>query len=157
LRIPNIRCFVLMMIIAIVLTGCSGGTPTGPAMNFTGNWTMKNTATISSIEGIGVGETITAICSINDNNGSLSIYKVYIIGQESINWEMGYGTRSGNKLTANINGSYLKINGDRVSVSLSFEGEINTDGISGTGYWSQSFNINNSIDSAAGTTVFVKG
>ena len=147
-----------MMIIAIILTGCSGGTPTGPSMNFTGNWTMTNTTTSTTSSVLAdIGATTTAKCNIDDNNGSLSIYNFRIVGQEFINWDTGYGTRSGNKLTANISGSYLNIYGDPVSITLYFEGEINTDGISGAGYWTQTFNIYGYIDSASGTTVFVKG
>ena len=146
-----------MMVIAIVLTGCSDGTPTGSSADFTGNWTMTNTTTSSSIIGIGVGSTTTAKCNITDNNGSLAIHNFRIVGQEFIKWDTGYGTRIGNNLTANVSGSYINIYRDPVSLTIYFEGDINANGISGTGYWTQTYNIYGLIDSASGATVFVKG
>ena len=151
----SIRCFVLMMIIAIILTGCSGGTPTGPSMNFTGNWTMTNTINSSAFGN--VGATTTAKCTIDDNNGSLTISNFRIVDFPYYNWNVGYGTRSGNYLSVNVTGSYINTYGDTVSVTIYFEGEINSNGINGIGTWVQTISIYGDIQSASGTTVFVKG
>lgn len=128
------------------LVGCSGVTT--PSVNLTGNWTMTN----SSSSGI-----TTAKCNIVDSSGSLTIYNFYIVGQEYINWNTGYGTLNNSTLTANISGSYLNIYGSTVSTTVYFEGTINASGITGSGTWIQTFNVSGNFYSYSGNTIFTKG
>jgi len=137
---------ILFLTLSIFLSGCSGVTT--PSINLTGNWTMTNAST----SGI-----TTSKCNIVDNSGSLTIYNFYIVGQEYINWNTGYGTFNDSTLTANISGSYLNISGSTVSTIVYFEGTINASGISGSGTWIQTFSVYGDIQSASGTTIFIKG
>ena len=137
---------VLFLILAIFLSGCGGVTI--PSINLSGNWTMTN----SSASGV-----TTSKCNIVDNSGSLTIYNFYIVGQPFINWNTGYGTFKNSTITANISGSYLNIYGSTVSTIIYFEGTISASGISGSGTWVQTFSVYGDIQSASGTTIFVKG
>ena len=137
---------VLVLILTMFLVGCSGVTT--PSVNLTGNWTMTN----SSASGI-----TTTKCNIVDSSGSLTIYNFYIVGQEYINWNTGYGTLNNSTLTANISGSYLNIYGSTVSTTVYFEGTINASGIAGSGTWIQTFNVSGNFYSYSGNTIFTKG
>ena len=144
------NCFfvILFLTLAIFLSGCSGGGFVIPSINLTGNWTMTN----SSASG-----TTTSKCNIVDSSGSLTIYNFYIVNQEYINWNTGYGTFNKPILTANISGSYLNQYGSTVSTIVYFEGTINTSGISGSGTWYQSFSVSGYTWIYEGTTIFIKG
>ena len=139
---------VLFLILAIFLSGCSGRGGVIPSTNLTGNWTMTN----SSASG-----TTTSKCNIVDSSGSLTIYNFYIVNQEYINWNTGYGTFNKPILTANISGSYLNQYGSTVSTIVYFEGTINTSGISGSGTWYQTFSVSGYTWIYEGTTIFIKG
>ena len=136
---------ILFLVLAIFLSGCSGVIP---STSLTGNWTMTN----SSTSGI-----TTSKCNIVDNSGSLTIYDYYIVDQESINWNTGYGTFSGSTITGNVNGSYVNIYGQTVSVVIYFEGTINASGISGSGTWIQTSSVSGYIFTTSGETIFIKG
>ncbi len=137
---------ILFLALAILLVGC-GGVTTSPT-NLTGNWTMTN----SSASGV-----TTAKCNIVDSSGSLNLYNFYIVDQEYINWNTGYGTFNNSAISANISGSYINIFGSTVSTIVYFEGIISASGISGSGTWVQTFNVSGDITSASGTTIFIKG
>ena len=137
---------ILFLTLAILLSGC-GGVTTSPT-NLTGNWTMTN----SSASGV-----TTAKCNIVDSSGSLTIYNFYIVDQEYINWNTGYGTFNNSAISANISGSYINIFGSTVSTIVYFEGTISASGISGSGTWVQTFSVSGDITSASGTTIFIKG
>jgi hypothetical protein len=139
---------ILFLVLAIFLSGCSGGGAVIPSTNLTGNWTMTN----SSASG-----TTTSKCNIVDSSGSLTIYNFYIVNQEYINWNTGYGTFNKPILTANISGSYLNQYGQTVSTIVYFEGTINTSGISGSGTWYQTFSVSGYTWIYEGTTIFIKG
>ena len=139
---------VLFLILAIFLSGCSGSGGVIPSTNLTGDWTMTN----SSASG-----TTTSKCNIVDSSGSLTIYNFYIVNQEYINWNTGYGTFNKPILTANISGSYLNQYGSTVSTIVYFEGTINTSGISGSGTWYQTFSVSGYTWIYEGTTIFIKG
>ena len=138
----------LVLILVMFLVGCSGGGTVTPSTNLTGNWTMTN----SSASG-----TTTSKCNIVDSSGSLTIYNFYIVNQEYINWNTGYGTFNKPILTANISGSYLNQYGSTVSTIVYFEGTINTSGISGSGTWYQTFSVSGYTWITSGTTIFIKG
>ncbi|GAG64120.1 unnamed protein product, partial [marine sediment metagenome] len=137
---------ILFLTLAILLSGC-GGVTTSPT-NLAGNWTMTN----SSASGV-----TTAKCNIVDSSGSLTIYNFYIVDQEYINWNTGYGTFNNSAISANISGSYINIFGSTVSTIVYFEGTISASGISGSGTWVQTFSVSGDITSASGTTIFIKG
>jgi hypothetical protein len=137
---------ILFLTLAILLVGC-GGVTTSPT-NLTGNWTMTN----SSASGV-----TTAKCNIVDSSGSLTLYNFYIVDQEYINWNTGYGTFNNSAISANISGSYINIFGSTVSTIVYFEGTISASGISGSGTWVQTFSVSGNITSASGTTIFIKG
>ncbi len=137
---------ILFLALAILLVGC-GGVTTSPT-NLTGNWTMTN----SSASGV-----TTAKCNIVDSSGSLTLYNFYIVDQEYINWNTGYGTFNNSAISANISGSYINIFGSTVSTIVYFEGTISASGISGSGTWVQTFSVSGDITSASGTTIFIKG
>lgn len=137
---------ILFLALAILLVGC-GGVTTSPT-NLTGNWTMTN----SSASGV-----TTAKCNIVDSSGSLTLYNFYIVDQEYINWNTGYGTFNNSAISANISGSYINIFGSTVSTIVYFEGIISASGISGSGTWVQTFSVSGDITSASGTTIFIKG
>jgi len=139
---------ILFLVLAIFLSGCSGSGVVTPSTNLTGNWTMTN----SSASG-----TTTSKCNIVDSSGSLTIYNFYIVNQEYINWNTGYGTFNKPILTANISGSYLNQYGSTVSTIVYFEGTINTSGISGSGTWYQTFSVSGYTWIYEGTTIFIKG
>ena len=147
----------LAVLSLFILAGCSGGVPPSSSFNFSGNWTMTNTTLSSTLATSDIGSTTTAKCNIVDTNGSLTIYNFRLINQEFMRWNTGYGTRVGNKLTGNVNGSYTNMYGDPVSMTIYFEGTINKDGISGSGYWTHTFNVYGFFDQASGATIFVKG
>jgi hypothetical protein len=154
----KIFLITLTLTLVIFLSGCAGGGIVTPSINLTGNWTMTNTTTYTTSSLIAdVGAVTTAKCNIVDNNGSLTIYNFRIIGQEYINWNIGYGVRDNFTLTGNISGSYLNIYGSTVSTVIYFEGIINADGISGNGNWTQTISVYGYIDSASGSTIFIKG
>jgi len=139
---------ILFLIFAIFLTGCSGGGTVIPSTNITGNWTMTN----SSASGI-----TTSKCNIVDSSGSLTLYNFYIVNQEYINWNTGYGTFNGSAISASISGSYTNIYYQTVSTTIYFEGNIDSSGIYGTGTWIQTFNVSGNLYSFSGTTIFIKG
>ncbi|MBA7577987.1 hypothetical protein ES695_18890 [Candidatus Atribacteria bacterium 1244-E10-H5-B2] len=147
---------ILFLILTIFLSGC-GGVVT-PSVNSSGNWTMTNTTTFTTSSLIAdIGAVTTSKCNIVDNSGSLTIYNFYIVGQPFINWSTGYGTFKNSIITANISGSYLNVYGSTVSLVIYFEGTINPDGISGSGTWTQTISVYGYLDSASGTTTFIKG
>ena len=149
---------VLFLILVIFLSGCSGGGIVTPSINLTSNWTMTNTTTYTSSPLIAdVGAVTTSKCNIIDNSGALTIYSFRIIGQEYINWNVGYGTRSNKNIAMNISGSYLNIYGSTVSLMIYFEGNINADGISGSGSWTETISVYGYSDYASGNTIFIKG
>ena len=137
---------ILFLVLAMFLVGCSGGTI--PSINLTGKWTMTN----SSTSGV-----TTAKCNITDNSGSLTIYNFYIVGDESKDWNIGYGTFNGSAISASVSGSYTNIYYQTVSTTVYFEGTINSSGIYGTGTWTQTFNVAGNLYSLSGTTIFTKG
>ncbi|MCK4376891.1 MAG: hypothetical protein KAV97_01595 [Actinomycetia bacterium] len=137
---------ILFLILAIFLVGCGGVTT--PSVNLTGNWTMTN----SSDSGV-----TTSKCNIVDSSGSLTLYNFYIIDQEYISWNTGYGTFNNSAISANISGSYINIYGSTVSTIVYFEGTIASSGISGSGTWVQTFSVSGEIYSYSGTTIFIKG
>ena len=142
------KCFliILFLIFAMFLVGCGGITT--PSVNLTGNWTMTN----SSDSGV-----TTSKCNIVDSSGSLTIYNFYIIDQEYIDWNTGYGTFNNSSISANISGSYINIYGQTVTTIVYFEGTIDSSGISGSGTWVQTFSVSGEIYSYSGTTIFIKG
>ena len=138
----------LVLLLAMLLVGCSGGGTVTPSTNLTGNWTMTN----SSSSGV-----TTTKCNIVDSSGSLTIYNFYIVDQEYINWNTGYGIFNNSIITANVSGSYINIYSQTVSTTVYFEGTINASGISGSGTWIQTFNVSGNIYSYSGNTIFTKG
>lgn len=136
----------LVLVITMFLVGCGGITT--PSVNLTGNWTMTN----SSASGI-----TTSKCNIVDSSGSLTLYNFYIVNQEYINWNTGYGTFNNPSISANISGSYINIFGSTVSTVVYFEGTINSSGISGTGTWIQTNSVSGEIFTYSGNTIFIKG
>ena len=142
------KCFliILFLIFAMFLVGCGGITT--PSVNLTGNWTMTN----SSDSGV-----TTSKCNIVDSSGSLTIYNFYIIDQEYIDWNTGYGTFNNSSISANISGSYINIYGQTVTTIVYFEGTIDSSGISGSGTWVQTFSVSGEIFTYSGTTIFIKG
>jgi hypothetical protein len=153
----NVHFVLIVIVFALFLAGCSGGVPSSSSFNFSGNWTMTNSTLSSTLAMSDIGSTTTAKCNIVDTNGSLTIYNFRLVNQEFMKWNTGYGSRIGNKLTGNVNGSYTNIYGDPVSMTIYFEGTINKDGISGSGYWTQTFNVYGYFDTSSGVTIFVKG
>ena len=137
---------IFTLTLAIFLSGCNGVTT--PSVNLTGNWTMTN----SSTSGV-----TTSKCNIVDSSGSLTLYNFYIVDQEYINWNTGYGTFNNSAISANISGSYINIYGSTVSTIVYFEGTISDSGISGSGTWIQTFSVSGEIYSVSGTTIFIKG
>jgi len=149
---------VLVLILTVFLAGCGGGGTVIPSINLSGNWTMTNTTTFTTSSQIAdIGAVTTSKCNIIDNSGELTIYNFRIVGQEYINWNVGYGTRSNNNIAVNISGSYLNIYGSTVSTIVYFEGTINSSGISGSGTWVQTVSVYGYFDSASGNTIFIKG
>lgn len=154
----KIFLITLTLTVAIFLSGCAGGGIVTPSINLTGNWTMTNTTTQTTASYlVSIGTVTTAKCNIIDNSGSLTIYNFKIIGSEFIKWNIGYGTFKNSVIIANISGSYLNIYGSIVSTVVYFEGNINPNGISGNGNWTQTISVYGYFDSASGTTVFIKG
>ena len=137
---------ILVLILTMFLVGCSGSTT--PSINLTGNWTMTN----SSSSGV-----TTSKCNIVDSSGSLTIYNFDIVGDESKDWNTGYGTLNGSTISASVSGSYTNIYYQTVSTTVYFEGTINSSGIYGTGTWTQTFNVSGNLYSLSGTTIFTKG
>jgi len=137
---------ILFLTFAIFLSGCGGVTT--PSINLTGNWTMTN----SSTSGV-----TTSKCNIVDSSGSLTLYNFYIVDQEYINWNTGYGTFNNSAISANISGSYTNIYGKTVTTIVYFEGTIASSGISGSGTWIQTFSVSGNFYSYSGTTIFIKG
>ncbi len=148
---------VVFLIFGILLVGCSGIAPS-TSTGITGNWTMTNTTTSSTHPVVfPVGNVTTAKCNIVDKSGSLTIYNFKIIGSEFVNWNTGYGTFKNSVINANISGSYLNTFGATVSTIIYFEGIISTNGISGSGNWVHTISVYGNIDSASGSTIFIKG
>ena len=137
---------VLILILAMFLSGCSGVIT--PSTNLSGNWTMTNTSTSS---------VTTSKCNIVDSSGSLTLYNFYIIDQEFIDWNTGYGTFNNSAISANISGSYINKFGSTVTTIVYFEGTITPGGISGSGTWIQTFSVSGEFFSYSGTTIFIKG
>lgn len=149
---------IAFLILAIFLVGCSGTGIITPSINLTGNWTMTNTTTYTTSSLIAdIGAVTTSKCNIVDDAGAITIYNFKIIGQEYIDWNIGYGVLNNFNLTANISGSYLNVYGSIVSTIIYFEGTINAVGISGNGNWTQTISVYGYIDSASGSTIFIKG
>ena len=154
---------ILFLILTMFLSGCGGVII--PSINLTGNWTMTNITTYTTYPFFDIGEVTTAKCNIVDNSGSLTIDNFWIVGQEYIDWNVGYGTFSNSTLTVNISGSFIYPTGniDESTVSYAiyyviyFEGNIDASGISGSGTWIQTLNDLGYIYSASGTTIFIKG
>jgi len=146
---------VLFFILAIFLSGCSGVTT--QSINLTGNWTMTNIVTSTNNPIHNIGATTTSKCTIVQDGNSLTIYNFRIIGQEYISWNTGYGTFNKPIITANISGSYLNIYGSTVSNIIYFEGNINANGISGSGTWVQTISVSGYTWISSGTSIFIKG
>jgi len=146
-----------VLVIAIFLVGCSGGGTVMPSTNITGNWTMTNIVTATNNPIHNIGATTTAKCNIVDSSGSLTIYNFYIVNQEVINWNTGYGIFSKPNLTVNISGSYLNIYYQTVSNIIYFEGTLDANGISGSGTWTQTISVSGYTWVSSGTTIFIKG
>ena len=138
----------LVLLLAMVLVGCSGGGTVTPSINLTGNWTMTN----SSSSGV-----TTSKCNIVDSSGSLTIYNIDIVGDESKDWNTGYGTLNGFTISASVSGSYTNIYYQTVSTTVYFEGTIDSSGFYGTGTWIQTYNVSGNFYSYTGTTIFTKG
>ena len=138
----------LVLILVMFLVGCSGGGMVTPSTNLTGKWTMTN----SSTSGV-----TTAKCNIVDSSGSLTISNFDIVGDESKDWNTGYGTLNGSTISASVSGSYTNIYYQTVSTTVYFEGTINSSGIYGTGTWIQTYNVSGNFSSYTGTTIFTKG
>jgi len=136
----------LVLIITMFLVSCGGGIT--PSINLTGNLTMTN----SSASGV-----TTAKCNITDSSGSLTIYNFDIVGDESKDWNTGYGTLNGSTISASVSGSYTNIYYQTVSTTVYFEGTIDSSGIYGTGTWVQTYNVSGNFYSYTGTTIFTKG
>ena len=136
------------MILAVFLSGCGSSGIVTPSTNLTGNWTMTN----SSSSG---GTTLK--CNIVDSSGSLTIYNIDIVGDESKDWNTGYGTLNGSTISASVSGSYANIYYQTVSTTVYFEGTIDSSGIYGTGTWVQTYNVSANFYSYTGTTIFTKG
>jgi len=154
---------ILFLILVIFLLGCGRIIP---PINLSGNWTMTNTTTSTTNPSLAnIGAVTTAKCNIVDSSGLLTIYNFYIVGQEYIDWNVGYGTFSNSTLTANISGSFIYHTGNIYESTVSyaiyyviyFEGNIDASGISGSGTWIQTLNDLSYIYSASGTTIFIKG
>lgn len=140
---------IIFLTLAIFLSGCAGGGGiVTSSTNLTGNWTMTN----SSSSGV-----TTSKCNITDSSGSLTIYNFYIVGDESKDWNTGYGTFNGSAISASVSGSYTNIYYQTVSTTVYFEGTIDSSGIYGTGTWIQTFNVSGNLYSLSGTTIFTKG
>jgi len=139
---------VLVLILTVFLAGCGGGGTVTPSINLSGNWTMTNSSTSG---------TTTSKCNIVDSSGSLTLYNFYIVNQEYINWNTGYGTFNKPVINANISGSYLNIHGQTVSTIVYFEGTIGASGISGSGTWYQTFSVSGYTWIYEGITIFIKG
>jgi len=148
---------ILILVLAIFLTGCSGGGTVIPSTNITGNWTMTNIVTATNNPIHDIGATTTAKCNIVDSSGSLTIYNFDIVNQEGINWNTGYGIFSKPDLTVNISGSYLNIYYQTVSNIIYFEGTLDANGISGSGTWTQTISVSGYTWVSSGTTIFIKG
>jgi hypothetical protein len=154
---------ILFLILTIFLVGCGGVII--PSINLTGDWTMTNTTTYTTYPFFDIGEVTTAKCNIVDNNRSLTIDIFWIVGQEYIDWNVGYGTFSNSTLTFNISGSFIYPTGNiyestesyAIYYVIYFEGNIDANGISGSGTWIQTLNDLGYIYSASGTTIFIKG
>ena len=138
----------LVLILVMFLVGCSGGGMVTPSTNLTGKWTMTN----SSTSGV-----TTVKCNITDNSCSLTIYNFDIVGDESMDWNTGYGTFNGSTISASVSGSYTNISFQTVSTTVYFEGTIDSSGIYGTGTWIQTFNVSGNLYSLSGNTIFTKG
>ena len=103
---------------------------------------MTNTTTYTTSSLIAdIGAVTTSKCNIVDDAGAITIYNFKIIGQEYIDWNIGYGVLNNFNLTANISGSYLNVYGSIVSTIIYFEGTINAVGISGNGNWTQTISV----------------
>jgi len=83
---------ILFLVLAIFLSGCSGGGIVTPSTNLTGNWTMTSVVTTTNNPLNDVGATTTSKCNFVDSSGSLTIYNFDIVNSELINWNTGYGT-----------------------------------------------------------------
>ena len=153
------KCFLIILFLTLIvsLCGCGGGGTVTPSTNITGNWTMTNIVTATNNPIHDIGATTTAKCNIVDSSGSLTIYNFYIVNQEFINWNTGYGIFNKPTLTVNINGSYLNIYSQTVSVIIYFEGTLDASGISGSGTWTQTISVSGYTWITSGTTIFIKG
>ena len=153
------KCFLIILFLTLIISscGCSGGGTVTPSTNITGNWTMTNIVTATNNPIHDIGATTTAKCNIVDSSGSLTIYNFYIVNQEFINWNTGYGIFNKPTLTVNINGSYLNIYSQTVSVIIYFEGTLDASGISGSGTWIQTISVSGYTWITSGTTIFIKG
>ena len=147
----------LVLILVMFLVGCSGGGTVIPSTNITGNWTMTNITTATNNPIADIGATTTAKCNIVDSSGSLTIYNFDIVNQEFISWNTGYGIFNKPTLTVNITGSYLNIYSQTVSEIIYFEGTLDTNGISGSGTWTQTTSVAGYTWISSGTTIFIKG
>jgi len=64
---------------------------------------MTNTTTYTTSSLIAdIGAVTTSKCNIVDDAGAITIYNFKIIGQEYIDWNIGYGVLNNFNLTANI-------------------------------------------------------
>jgi len=153
------KCFLIILFLTLIvsLCGCGGGGTVTPSTNITGNWTMTNIVTATNNPIHDIGATTTAKCNIVDSSGSLTIYNFDIVNQEFINWNTGYGTFYKPTLIANINGSYLNIYYQTVSIIIYFEGTLDASGISGSGTWTQTISVSGYTWITSGTTIFIKG
>ncbi len=148
---------VLALVLAMFFVGCSGTGIITPSINLTGYWTAVAITTSSSDPSFWpIGGIATAEYSINDNNGTLTIYNFKIINQEFINWGVGQGTFNYPGLVITISGSYLNIYGYPINITINFQGSINASGLNGSGYFTENFSSLVGTDEVLGNVTFTK-
>ena len=148
---------VLRLVLAVYLSGCNGGGFVTPSTNMTGNWTMTNTITATNNPLHKIGTTTTSKCNIVDSSGLLTIYDFYIVNEEFVTWNTGYGTINNSTITLNLNGNYINYYGDIVSNTIYFEGTLNDNGLSGSGTYILTISVYGYTWTTWGTTIFIKG
>ena len=147
----------LVLVLAMFFAGCSGTGIITPGINLTGYWTAVAITTSSSDPSFWpIGGIATAEYSINDNNGTLTIYNFKIINQEFINWGVGQGTFNYPGLAITISGSYLNIYGYPINITINFQGSINASGLNGSGYFTENFSSLVGTDEVLGNVTFTK-
>ena len=145
------------LILSVFLTGCGSGSIISSSTNMTGNWTMTNTITSTNNPLHTIGTTTTSKCIIVDSSGSLTINNFYIVNEEFVKWNTGYGTNNNSNITLNLNGSNINSYGDTVSNIVYFEGTLDDNGLSGNGTYLLTISVYGYTWKTWGTTIFIKG